>query len=47
MKINKKDIELEKYKLLANQLSKEVEYLLDEIEELKKKQLEKNNYKND
>jgi hypothetical protein len=47
MKINKKDIELEKYKWLAKQLSKEVEYLLDEIEELKKKQLEKNNYKND
>jgi len=33
----KKKIELEKYKSLANQLAKEVEYLLDEIEDLKKK----------
>jgi hypothetical protein len=33
----KKEIELEKYKSLANQLAKEVEYLLDEIEDLKKK----------
>jgi hypothetical protein len=32
----KKEIELEKYKSLANQLAKEVEYLLDEIEDLKK-----------
>jgi len=34
--IVKKEIELEKYKSLANQLDKEVEYLLDEIEDLKK-----------
>ena len=34
--IVKKEIELEKYKSLANQLVKEVEYLLDEIEDLKK-----------
>ena len=33
----KKEIQLEKYKSLANQLAKEVEYLLDEIEDLKKK----------
>ena len=33
----KKEIELEKYKSLANQLAKEIEYLLDEIEDLKKK----------
>jgi hypothetical protein len=33
----KREIELEKYKSLANQLAKEVEYLLDEIEDLKKK----------
>jgi hypothetical protein len=33
----KKEIELEKYKSLANQLAKEVEYLLDEIEDLKQK----------
>jgi len=32
----KKEIELETYKNLAKQLSKEVEYLLDEIEDLKK-----------
>ena len=32
----KKEIELEKYKSLANQLGKEIEYLLDEIEDLKK-----------
>jgi len=32
----KKEIELEKYKSLSNQLAKEVEYLLDEIEDLKK-----------
>ena len=32
----KKEIELEKYKSLANQLAKEIEYLLDEIEDLKK-----------
>ena len=32
----KREIELEKYKSLANQLAKEVEYLLDEIEDLKK-----------
>jgi len=38
MKIKKikKEIELETYKNLAKQLSKEVEYLLDEIEDLKK-----------
>ena len=34
--IVKKEIELEKYKSLVNQLAKEVEYLLDEIEDLKK-----------
>jgi hypothetical protein len=34
--IVKKEIELEKYKSLANQLAKEVEYLLDEVEDLKK-----------
>jgi hypothetical protein len=32
----KKDIELAKYKNLARQLANEVEYLLDEIESLKK-----------
>jgi hypothetical protein len=32
----RKEIELETYKNLAKQLSKEVEYLLDEIEDLKK-----------
>jgi hypothetical protein len=32
----KREIELEKYKSLANQLAKEIEYLLDEIEDLKK-----------
>jgi cell division protein FtsB len=32
----RKEIEIEKYKSLANQLSKEIEYLLDEIEDLKK-----------
>ncbi len=32
----KKEIQLEKYKSLANQLAKEIEYLLDEIEDLKK-----------
>ena len=32
----RKEIELEKYKSLANQLGKEIEYLLDEIEDLKK-----------
>jgi hypothetical protein len=32
----KKEIEIEKYKNLAKQLAKEVEYLLDEIEDLKK-----------
>jgi hypothetical protein len=31
-----KDIELDKYKNLARQLANEVEYLLDEIELLKK-----------
>ena len=36
MKI-KKEIEIEKYKNLVKQLSKEIEYLLDEIEDLKKK----------
>jgi hypothetical protein len=36
MKITQiKDIELDKYKNLARQLSNEVEYLLDEIEQLK------------
>ena len=38
----KKEIELEKYKSLANQLAKEVEYLLDEIEDLKKQLKDKN-----
>ena len=32
----KKDIELDKYKNLARHLANEVEYLLDEIESLKK-----------
>ena len=32
----RKEIEIEKYKSLANQIGKEVEYLLDEIEDLKK-----------
>ena len=32
----RKEIEIEKYKRLANQLTKEIEYLLDEIEDLKK-----------
>jgi peptidoglycan hydrolase CwlO-like protein len=40
--LNKKDIEIEKYKQLARQLAKEVEYLLDEIESLKKEVKEKN-----
>ena len=34
--INKKDIELEKYKFLYNQICKEYEFLRDELEELKK-----------
>ena len=38
----KKEIELEKYKSLANQLAKEIEYLLDEIEDLKKQLKDKN-----
>jgi hypothetical protein len=38
----KKEIELETYKNLAKQLSKEVEYLLDEIEDLKKQLKDKN-----
>ena len=38
----KKEIELEKYKSLANQLAKEIEYLLDEIEDLKKQLQDKN-----
>ena len=44
MKIKKvkKEIELEKYKNLARQLAKEVEYLLDEIEYLKKQLKSKN-----
>ena len=33
----RKEIEVEKYKSLANQLGKEIEYLLDEIEDLKKR----------
>jgi capsule polysaccharide export protein KpsE/RkpR len=41
----KKDIELDKYKNLARQLANEVEYLLDEIESLKK-QLEQSKNKN-
>ncbi len=32
----RKEIEIEKYKSLANQLGREIEYLLDEIEDLKK-----------
>ncbi len=38
----KREIELEKYKSLANQLAKEIEYLLDEIEDLKKQLKDKN-----
>jgi len=41
----KKDIELYKYKNLARHLANEVEYLLDEIESLKK-QLEQSKNKN-
>lgn len=41
----KKDIELDKYKNLARHLANEVEYLLDEIESLKK-QLEQSKNKN-
>jgi hypothetical protein len=42
----KKDIELDKYKNLARHLANEVEYLLDEIESLKKQleQSKNNNY---
>jgi predicted nucleic acid-binding Zn-ribbon protein len=32
----RKEIEIEKWKNLSKQLSKELEYLLDEIEDLKK-----------
>jgi len=32
----RKEIEIEKYKNLAKQLANEIEYLLDEIEDLKK-----------
>ena len=32
----RKEIEIEKYKNLAKQLTNEIEYLLDEIEDLKK-----------
>ena len=32
----KKEIEIEKWKNLSKQLSNEIEYLLDEIEDLKK-----------
>jgi len=38
----RKEIEIEKYKSLANQLGKEIEYLLDEIEDLKKQLKDKN-----
>ena len=38
----RKEIEIEKYKNLANQLAKEIEYLLDEIEDLKKQLKDKN-----
>jgi capsule polysaccharide export protein KpsE/RkpR len=41
----KKDIELDKYKNLTRHLANEVEYLLDEIESLKK-QLEQSKNKN-
>jgi hypothetical protein len=41
----KKNIELYKYKNLARHLANEVEYLLDEIESLKK-QLEQSKNKN-
>jgi capsule polysaccharide export protein KpsE/RkpR len=41
----KKNIELDKYKNLARHLANEVEYLLDEIESLKK-QLEQSKNKN-
>jgi capsule polysaccharide export protein KpsE/RkpR len=41
----KKDIELDNYKNLARHLANEVEYLLDEIESLKK-QLEQSKNKN-
>jgi cell division septum initiation protein DivIVA len=41
--LNKKTIELEKYKSLANQLAREIEYLLDEIEDLKKQLKNKKN----
>ena len=38
----RKEIEIEKYKNSANQLGKEIEYLLDEIEDLKKQLQDKN-----
>jgi capsule polysaccharide export protein KpsE/RkpR len=41
----KKNIELDKYKNLARHLANEVEYLLDEVESLKK-QLEQSKNKN-